>query len=114
MKNHYPKMPPEQKVYIPYYRKPETKEICNQRLVRRVNAKTRAELINEVTSTTNLWKSTFPNFGVLPRLSNIENRRFAKMKNIKALPNKYIYNDYHSKNTNPGYSVNFDGKHFTS
>lgn len=40
-------------------------------------------------------------------------RSFPQIKRAKAMPNKFIYNDYHTKNTGPGYGRNDDGKPFS-
>lgn len=47
------------------------------------------------------------------RSSNHFKRAFPKIKRAKPLPIKYVYNDYHTKNTGPGYSRNLDGKPFS-
>lgn len=59
--------------------------------------------------------SKFDNFGnCLPKIGNIENREFPKFNNHKCLHMKSVDNDAHNKITNPGFSRNDDGKHFTS
>lgn len=102
------------KVYKPYYRDPQTKESCHQRLVRRVPSLIKDNFIDAISSSRNLWQSKFENFAGLPKIGTIENKEFPKFKSIKPLHYKVVYNDAHSKITNPGYKRNDDGKHFTS
>lgn len=40
-------------------------------------------------------------------------RSFPQINRAKPLPVKYVYNDYHTKNTGPGYGRNQDGKPFS-
>jgi len=114
--NPYPRQKPKIKVYQPHYMNPKSIEKCHQRLVRRVGADVKDEFTKKLSRSTNMWKSCFPNFGILPNIGNLNNKAFPKMFNLNALPNKYTYTDYHTKNTNPGYSRDNKngGRHFTS
>lgn len=51
-------------------------------------------------------------FNELKKKSHFK-RSFPQIKRAKAMPVKYVYNDYHTKNTASGYSRNNDGKPFS-
>jgi hypothetical protein len=46
------------------------------------------------------------------RSTGFAGRKFPKLNNIRPSPNKYVYNDYHSRSTAGGFARNINGNQF--